>query len=128
MSRRILVAEDEMVVAFDLCDTVEEAGFEVVGPHSGISSAMLAFQKEKPDLAILDIRLDDGMVFPLARKLAAEHVPIIFHSGQYSNEEVHAQFPTATTLEKPCPPADMLEAVSSALGPQIEAGTDPSAS
>ena len=48
MSQRILVAEDELIVAFDLCDTVAEAGFEVVGPHSGISSAMLAFQKESP--------------------------------------------------------------------------------
>jgi len=117
MSRRILVAEDEMVVAFDLCDTVEEAGFEVEGPHSGISSAMLAFQKEKPALAILDISLDDGMVFPLARKLAAEEVPIIFHSGQYTNDEVRKHFPTAVTLQKPCPPTDMLNAVSRVLQP-----------
>ena len=115
MSQRILVAEDEMVVAFDLCDTVEEAGFEVEGPHAGISSAMLAFQKEKPDLAILDISLHDGHVFPLARKLEAEDVPIIFHSGRHSREEVEEHFPRAITLLKPCPPADMLRAVNDVL-------------
>lgn len=115
MSQRILVAEDELIVAFDLCDTVAEAGFEVEGPHSGISSAMLAFQKEKPDLAILDISLDDGNVFPLARKLAEEDVPIIFHSGRHSREEVEAHFPSAVTLQKPCPPTDMLEAVNKVL-------------
>ena len=104
-----------MVVAFDLCDTVEEAGFEVEGPHAGISSAMLAFQKEKPDLAILDINLDDGNVFPLARKLADEHVPLIFHSGRYSQEDVAVYFPEAVTLQKPCPPAKVIEAVNTVL-------------
>lgn len=98
MAYRILVAEDEMIVAFDLCDTVEEAGFEVQGPHAGISEAMLDFQKEKPDLAILDVQLDDGIVFPLAQILADENVPIIFHSGQHSSEEVKSRFPEAVTL------------------------------
>lgn len=115
MTQRILVAEDEMIVAFDLCDTVEEAGFAVEGPHAGISSAMLAFQKEKPDLAILDIQLDDGSVFPLAQKLDDEDVPLIFHTGRHSREEIEARFPNATTLEKPCPPTEMLEAVTGVL-------------
>lgn len=115
MSHRILVAEDELIVAFDLCDTVAEAGFEIEGPHAGISDAMLAFQKEKPDLAILDIELDDGIVFPLAQKLADENVPIIFHSGRHSREEVQERFPHAKTLAKPCPPAAMIQAVNQVL-------------
>lgn len=115
MGQRILVAEDEMVIAFDLCDTVEEAGFEVEGPHAGISSAMLAFQKKKPDLAILDITLDDGNVFALAQTLTAEDIPIIFHSGEHSGAELAEKFPTAITLAKPCPPAEMLRAVNGAL-------------
>lgn len=115
MSQRILVAEDELIIAFDLCDTVKEAGFEVEGPHAGISSAMLAFQKEKPDLAILDIQLDDGVVFPLAKKLSDENIPIIFHSGRHSREEVEEKFPSATTLAKPCPPSAMIRAVNEVL-------------
>ncbi|BDI61672.1 response regulator [Qipengyuania nanhaisediminis] len=115
MSQRILVAEDEMIVAFDLCDTVEEAGYRIEGPHAGISSAMLAFQKEKPDLAILDVSLSDGAVYPLAQKLADEDVPVIFHSGRHSPEEIRKHFPKATTLIKPCPPTDVLRAVDAAL-------------
>ena len=76
MAQKVLIAEDEAFIAFDLCETVEEAGYEVEGPHAGISSAMLAFQKEKPDLAILDVRLDDGEVYPLARKLEQDNVPL----------------------------------------------------
>jgi DNA-binding response OmpR family regulator len=112
---KILVAEDEQIIAFDLCDTVEEAGFEVQGPHPDLSSAMLSFQKDRPDLAILDVQLDDGVVFPLAQKLAEENVPIIFHSGQFSAEQVAEQFPGMRSLEKPCPPAQMLQAVNEAL-------------
>ncbi len=115
MALRILVAEDEPIVAFDLCETMAEAGFSIEGPHNGISSAMLAFQKQKPDLAILDISLADGIVFGLAQKLTEENVPIIFHSGLDRGEEVRAQFPNATTLLKPCPPAEMIEAVNCAL-------------
>ncbi|NVE93517.1 response regulator [Altererythrobacter lutimaris] len=112
---RILVAEDEAIVACDLIDTVEEAGFIVEGPHRDISSAMLAFQKEKPDLAILDVKLDDGVVYPLAQKLAEEDIPIIFHTGNYSTDEVENRFPDAHSLAKPCPPAEVLEAVNAAL-------------
>lgn len=111
----ILVAEDEWIIATDLCETVEEAGFRVEGPHRDISSVMLAFQKNKPDVAILDIQLDDGIAFPLAEMLADEHIPVIFHSGRYSREEMNAKFPDATTLVKPCPPADMIAAVNHVL-------------
>ena len=117
MTRRILVAEDEMIIAFDLCETVAEAGYEIEGPHAGVSSAMLAFQKQKPDLAILDVSLNDGEVFALAQTLANENVPIIFHSGRHTPEEVKAHFPPATTLTKPCPPTEMLEAVNRVLAP-----------
>jgi DNA-binding response OmpR family regulator len=115
MTQRILVAEDEPIVAFDLCDTVEEAGYLVEGPYSGVSSAMLAARKGKPDLAILDISLDDGDAFALARQLKAENVPIIFHSGRHSPEAVMAEFPGVRTLIKPCPPAEMIEAVNDVL-------------
>lgn len=118
MIQRILVAEDETVVAFDLCETVKEAGYEVLGPHSGISDAMLAFQIEKPDLAILDVELLDGLVFSFAQTLTQENVPLIFHTGSHSAEEVAAQFPRAVTLAKPCPPAQVLQAVNEALDDQ----------
>lgn len=115
MVQRILVAEDEPVVAFDLCETVREAGYEVEGPHGDIASAMLASQKGRPDLAILDITLGQDDVYSLARILAEENVPIIFHSGRHTREEVAARFPQALTLIKPCPPAAMLQAVNSTL-------------
>lgn len=117
MALRILVAEDEFITAFDLCDTFEEAGYEVEGPHAGISSAMLACQKERPDLAILDIELADGLTFELAQKLMDENVPVILHSERSDALALAARFPRATTLAKPCPPAQLLDAVSRVIAP-----------
>jgi DNA-binding response OmpR family regulator len=117
MALRILVAEDEFVTAFDLCDTFEEAGYEVQGPHAGISSAMLACQKVRPDVALLDIELVDGLSLELAQKLLDENVPVILHSEPEDTSALAARFPGATTLEKPCPPAKLLDTVSRMLTP-----------
>jgi DNA-binding response OmpR family regulator len=118
LGKCILVAEDERIIAADLCETVQEAGYEVVGPHSDMSSAMLAFNKHKPDLAILDVKLDDGLVFPLAERLTRENVPVIFHTGRVSRDEVTSAFPDAPTLSKPCPPTQVIDTVQKALDPQ----------
>ena len=112
---KILVAEDEPIVAFDICETVESAGYAVSGPFGDISSAMVACQQERPDLAILDVTLDDGMVYPLAEKLIAENVPVIFHSGNVSTDEVKRRFPQSRALAKPCPPAKIIDSVQTML-------------
>ena len=75
----ILVAEDETIVAWDLCATVEEAGYTVEGPYTDISSAMLAYQKQKPDLAILDVHAtepftDDDPLLGLGNAHLAPHL------------------------------------------------------
>ena len=111
----ILIAEDEPIVGLDLCDTIAEAGYLVEGPHADLNSAMLAFQKRRPDLAILDIRLKDKGVYPFAEKLIAEDVPVIFHSGHLPLDEVDARFPDAPALAKPCPPGEILSQVHSTL-------------
>ena len=121
----ILIAEDEPIVGLDLCDTIAEAGYLVEGPHADLNSAMLAFQKRRPDLAILDIRLNDTVVYPFAEKLIAEDVPVIFHSGHLPLDEVDARFPDAPALSKPCPPGDILSQVHSTLNPCDQAADEP---
>ena len=108
---RILVAEDELIIGYDLCDTVAEAGYVVEGPFDDLSSAMLAYQKNKPDIAILDVQLGDGIVYPLAEQMMAENVEVIFHSGALTPQEVSSRFPRALALSKPCPPAEVIHTV-----------------
>jgi two-component system, response regulator PdtaR len=117
MTRTILVAEDDFIAGVDITDTCQEAGYWVEGPHTGINSAMLALQKKRPDLAILDLRLQDGPVLALARKLHDENVPIIFHAGEMYPEDVGRQFPGAAKLVKPCPPARFIDTINRMLDP-----------
>jgi DNA-binding response OmpR family regulator len=89
----------------------------VEGPHAGISSAMLACQKERPDVAVLDIELADGLTYELAQKLLEDNVPVILHSERADAQDIAARFPGATMLAKPCPPAKLLDTVNRVLAP-----------
>ena len=114
----VLVAEDEPIVAYDVCETVEGAGYTVNGPFDDPSSALLSAQTDRPDLAILDIKLLGGATaYTLAEKLMAEDIPVIFHSGQVTAKEVQARFPKASALSKPCPPNVIIDTVNQALNP-----------
>lgn len=111
----VLVAEDEMIIGVDLCDTVEEAGFDVEGPFDTAQSAIDSLSRRTPDLAILDINLEDGEVFPLAEQLMAQNVPVIFHSGKVNPQEVFDRYPDAHALSKPCPPDQIIATMREAL-------------
>jgi two-component system, response regulator PdtaR len=115
MAHTILVADDDFILGVDITDTCMEAGFEVEGPHSGIGSAMLALQKQRPDLAILDLRLEDGALLELAQKLRDERVPIIFQADEEFAGDMTTRFPNSTNIAKPCPPAQFLDAINRML-------------
>jgi DNA-binding response OmpR family regulator len=112
---RVLVVEDEFIIALDLAETVSDLGFEIDGPYGGHKKAMSALENGMPDFAILDIFTDDGEVYPLADKLAEAGVPIIFHSGHVPPQEVCARYPSAQAASKPCPPSMLIDMMKWAL-------------
>jgi AmiR/NasT family two-component response regulator len=62
--KRLLIVEDERLVALDLCGTLEELGYAVVGTAASSSEALRVADRERPDLVLIDIRiagLDDGI-------------------------------------------------------------------
>jgi CheY-like chemotaxis protein len=99
--RRILVVEDEMLVAMLVEDMVLELGHEVVGPAMTLESGM-ALAKDQPlDGAILDVNLGRGArTTPVAEILKARGVPFVFATGYGSNTPIE-QFSDAPVLKKP---------------------------
>lgn len=96
---RILIVEDEAIVALDLEMMVEDMGHEIVATCSYVKQAMeLDVQHE---VALLDVHLLDGEVFPLADSLAAQGVDLIFHSGHVEADEISARYPKAMFCPKP---------------------------
>ena len=111
---RVLVVEDEFIIALDLSETVKDLGYRIEGPYAGNQDAFEGMGEEMPDLAILDVFTADGEVYPLADKLSAAGVPIIFHSGHVPPDEVKALYPDAQACAKPCPPDRIIGALQEA--------------
>ena len=97
----VLLAEDEMLIAEDLRFELVRSGHHVVGPFPTTADALAAIQNEAPDVAVLDVRLLDGDVFPLAEQLRSRGTRIIFHSGHAKPAELIARFPEARVIVKP---------------------------
>ncbi len=75
--RRILVVEDEMLVAIDYCQHLAEAGAEIVGPFTSVSQAMKTVDTADVDFAVLDYALADETSDPLQVALERRHIPFV---------------------------------------------------
>jgi CheY-like chemotaxis protein len=78
---RILLVEDEVLVALALEDMLIEMGCEVVGPAHSVSEALKLVDSLEIDGAILDVNLGGQRVYPVADVLAARHIPFVFVTG-----------------------------------------------
>jgi DNA-binding response OmpR family regulator len=79
--RRILLVEDEMLVAMLVETALEDEDCTVVGPFGALGEALEAARGEALDLAVLDINLAGEKVFPVAEVLAGRGVPFLLLSG-----------------------------------------------
>jgi CheY-like chemotaxis protein len=78
---RILVAEDEILVAMTLADWLADLGCTVAGPVSSVEQGMRLIEQNSIDGAILDVNLRGEMVFPLADALAERSIPFVYVTG-----------------------------------------------
>jgi CheY-like chemotaxis protein len=75
---RVLVVEDETLLAETLCDLLLDAGCEPVGPAANVAIALSLIETSRIDAAILDVRLMDEMSFAVAYALRARGIPLMF--------------------------------------------------
>jgi DNA-binding response OmpR family regulator len=73
-SGRVLVVEDEWLIAHEVSECLEEAGHQVVGPVSSVQKALPYISGNLLDAALLDIRLNGEDSYPLAEALAERHI------------------------------------------------------
>jgi DNA-binding response OmpR family regulator len=78
--RRVLLVEDEMLVAMLVESALEDENCVVVGPYGGVREALEVARGESLDLAVLDINLAGELVFPVAEELEARGVPFLLSS------------------------------------------------
>ncbi len=98
---RILVAEDNLLAAMELEQTLEDCGCEVVGPVATVDEALRLARDEPLDGAVLDVNLRDRPVFPVADELARRGVRIIFATGYESSYAFPKHLNGFARLRKP---------------------------
>jgi DNA-binding response OmpR family regulator len=102
--QRILVVEDNALLAMSFGDILRHAGAEVVGPTGKLIVAELIAETEPLTAAMLDIRLDTQEVWSVARILAARGVPIVFCSGHFDRTNLPSEWANRPILVKPTRP------------------------
>jgi AmiR/NasT family two-component response regulator len=120
---RILLAEDETIIRMDLRRVLEEAGFEVCAEARDGEEAVELAVRERPDLAVLDVKMPRLDGIEAARRILAEHpIPIVMLTA-YGQDELVARAVEAGVfgyLVKPFREADLLPAIQAARARHAE--------
>ncbi|HEX7930646.1 MAG TPA: response regulator [Sphingomicrobium sp.] len=98
--QRVLLVEDEMMIAMMLEDMLTDLGHQIVGIAMRLPQAMELARTAEADIAILDINLDGRKSFPVAQVLRERGVKLIFASG-YGSPGLEAPFLEDVIVKKP---------------------------
>lgn len=112
--RRVLIVEDQYLIADEMRRAVAALGGVVVGPSPSVAAARRRLDEERVDLALLDINLGGEDVFPLTDELVASGVPVIFATG-YDDEMIPDRYQGCGRIQKPVSKG-ALEAAARSMG------------
>lgn len=108
---RVMLVEDEFLIAHAVSELLESAGATVLGPYPSMQPAMAALDEGiPPDAAILDVNLAEQRVFALADRLIELRVPIVFTTG-YDASTLPERYAGIPCLQKPVRIALVLDAL-----------------
>ena len=114
---KILVAEEEPIIALDLCDVIREAGAEAVGPVTRVADALQVIGSVPVDGAVLDYGLHDGPALPIIRRLRRSGIPFVLHSGARLNAGLLTRIgPGVAVFTKPADPVEMVARLIATIG------------
>lgn len=106
--RRVLVVEDEMLIAMSIEETLQGLGCVVVGPVGKLDDALRLAGDEALDAAVLDVTIRGGHVYPVAERLIARGVPFVLASG-YGEWALPENLRDRPRLTKPFAPQELGE-------------------
>ena len=119
--KRILVVEDEMIVAMLIEDILTDAGVAVVGPAARVSRALELLEEETAlDGALLDLNLAGEITTPVAEALRSRGIPFAFATG-YGAAGVPDTFAGQPLLQKPFQEHDLHRVLAEVLGSRASA-------
>jgi len=113
--KRLLIVEDNFLIAESSAQTIAHMGFVVIGPVSTIDGALRKIEEVAPDCVLLDVQLREGNSSAVADVLSERHVPFVVVTG-YRRDTLPLVLRDAPYVAKPFLEAELIEAVSATCG------------
>lgn len=110
-SRRVLLVDDEALIAMDAEDVLTDAGYCVVGPAHRLDAALKLARAASLDAAVLDVNLAGVAVWPVADALFARGIPFVLLTGFGKGLEIPKSCKGAPIIGKPLSTAELLGAL-----------------
>lgn len=97
---KVLVVEDQPIMAMTLEEMLRAIGCSVVWHASGVTDALAMMRSQRPDCAVVDLYLSGELAYPVARWLAAEEIPFVFLKG-YGRRTILGDWASRPAIQKP---------------------------
>jgi DNA-binding NtrC family response regulator len=97
----VLVLQRDLLPNLSLMTSLARAGLEVVGPFTRVAQAHTWIESHRPDAAVLDVALWDGLAFDLAGALLRRGIPILFYTSWTDTSLIPGELRAMPFLEKP---------------------------
>ena len=107
---RVLVVEDESLLAETLCDLIQDGGCEPIGPAATVAAALRLIEAGGIDVALLDVQLKRETSFPIAHALRQRGIPFLFLTS-YQQHQLPEDLGAPLLVEKPFSPSALIEIV-----------------
>lgn len=119
--RRILVVEDELLVAMEMEDLLVEHGCAVIGPAIDVNAALGLVASEPLDAVLLDLNLGGAVATPVASVLCSRGIPFVVVTGYSKKQSRSPDLQDVPILEKPVDRHSLVRALKRALGQPTDA-------
>lgn len=113
--RRVMIVEDELLIAMRIEDALLDQGCVIVGPFASVSAALHPAGNEAIDAAVLDVNLRGEKVYPVAEALARRGIPFLLLSG-YGEDAIPLDHPEWIACSKPFYPTDLTDMLAERIG------------
>jgi len=108
--RRVLIVEDEAIIAMYVEDVISRFGYSVAGVVTNVDAALAFIETHAVDAAVLDINLKGKLVFPFCDALMRRGIPFVFASS-YGERSIPQRYRVGPVVQKPFAPSELHRAL-----------------
>jgi len=115
----LVIVEDDAILRMDVESILRGAGAEILGSCGTIAEGLAAAEIDGVSAAVLDVRVGQESIEPVARRLSQLRIPFVFYTGQIDGDPAMAEWPDCGIIIKPARSETIVSAVANALSKKL---------